>query len=385
MKKCFCGNEMLGEYSPHYYKCDQCNVLVSKNNFDNEIYTITKEDNDLYGENYWKKVMVEEAGVKDIDDLIDMYMSGRAIYWIKNILKYTKLGGEIAEVGCGLGQLSYFLKQAGYNQTAFELSPQICKLINEKLDINVICGELKCSKEEFDTIVAIDVFEHLMDPENFLKDCKERLKEDGVLVIQMPCYDEKLTYAEMKKEKPNFEHLLIPDQHIFLYSRMAIMNLLQKYGFNNITFEPAFFGDDYDMFLFASPTILSLNDKEEIYSYLGDVSSGRLIKAIIKVYDEKVKAIDEKDEINKQRNQLLADVETLTVDIQRLQKEKDMFQEAAEERLENIEKLSVIVNDLTVKNRILQQAADQKQKIINELNLETEDCRNKEDRGEEIG
>ena len=164
-----------------------------------------------------------------------------------------------------------------------------------------------------------------------------------------------------------------------------IINLLQKYGFNNITFEPAFFGDDYDMFLFASPTMLSLNDKEEIYSYLGDVSSGRLIKAIIKVYDEKVKAIDEKDEINKQRNQLLADVETLTVDIQRLQKEKDMFQEAAEERLENIEKLSVIVNDLTVKNRILQQAADQKQKIINELNLETEDCSNKEDRGEEIG
>ena len=264
MKRCFCGNDKLSEYSTHYYKCDRCKVLVSKNDFDKKIYTVTEEDNDLYGGNYWQKVMVEEAGVRNIDELIDMYISERAIYWLKNILKYTKLGGRLAEVGCGLGQLSYLIKQAGDEQTAFELSPEICKLIKEKLDINVICGELSCSNESYDIIVAIDVFEHLLDPEQFLENCRDRLNEDGVLVLQMPCYDETLTYAEMKEKKPKFEHLLVPEQHTFLYSRVAIKGLLQKHGFNSIVFEPAFFGDDYDMFLFASTTVLPQNSKEEI-------------------------------------------------------------------------------------------------------------------------
>lgn len=424
MKRCFCGNDKLSEYSTHYYKCDRCKVLVSKNDFDKKIYTVTEEDNDLYGGNYWQKVMVEEAGVRNIDELIDMYISERAIYWLKNILKYTKLGGRLAEVGCGLGQLSYLLKQAGDEQTAFELSPEICKLIKEKLDINVVCGELSCSNESYDTIVAIDVFEHLLDPEQFLENCRDRLNENGVLVLQMPCYDETLTYAEMKEKKPKFEHLLVPEQHTFLYSRVAIKGLLQKHGFNSIVFEPAFFGDDYDMFLFASTTVLPQSSKEEIDSYLNGISGGRLIKAIINVYEEKEKAIkekneidqqrnqlladvetltddvkkiqkerdeidkqrtqlladveiltddvkkaqEEKDEINKQRNQLLADVKVLTDDVNKIQEEKEMFKKAAEERMDDIRQLSAMIDELTQKNEILQQAADERLKIIDELN-----------------
>ena len=423
MKRCFCGNDKLSEYSTHYYKCDRCKVLVSKNDFDKKIYTVTEEDNDLYGGNYWQKVMVEEAGVRNIDELIDMYISERAIYWLKNILKYTKLGGRLAEVGCGLGQLSYLIKQAGDEQTAFELSPEICKLIKEKLDINVVCGELSCSNESYDIIVAIDVFEHLLDPEQFLENCRDRLNENGVLVLQMPCYDETLTYAEMKEKKPKFEHLLVPEQHTFLYSRVAIKGLLQKHGFNSIVFEPAFFGDDYDMFLFASTIVLPQNSKEEIDSYLNGISEGRLIKAIINVYEEKEKAVkekneidqqrnqlladveiltddvkktqeerdeidqqrnqlladvetltddvkkaqEEKDEINQQRNQLLADVEVLTDDVNKIQEEKEMFKKAAEERMDDIRQLSAMIDELTQKNGILQQAADERLKIIDEL------------------
>lgn len=381
MKRCFCGNDKLSEYSTHYYKCDRCKVLVSKNDFDKKIYTVTEEDNDLYGGNYWQKVMVEEAGVRNIDELIDMYISERAIYWLKNILKYTKLGGRLAEVGCGLGQLSYLLKQAGDEQTAFELSPEICKLIKEKLDINVVCGELSCSNESYDTIVAIDVFEHLLDPEQFLENCRDRLNENGVLVLQMPCYDETLTYAEMKEKKPKFEHLLVPEQHTFLYSRVAIKGLLQKHGFNSIVFEQAFFGDDYDMFLFASTTVLPQSSKEEIDSYLNGISEGRLIKAIINVYEEKEKAIKEKNEIDQQRNQLLADVEILTDDVKKTQEERDEIDQQRNQLLADVETLT---DDVKKIQKERDEIDKQRTQLLADVEILTDDVKKAQEEKDEI-
>ena len=94
MIECWCGNKCLKEYSKHYYKCINCNTLISKYDFDDGITNISDEENDLYGRNYWTDIMLKEAGVKSIEELITLYLSGRVPYWVKHILKYVR------RIGC---------------------------------------------------------------------------------------------------------------------------------------------------------------------------------------------------------------------------------------------------------------------------------------------
>ena len=54
--------------------------------------------------------MTRAAEKNTLSEVVDLYLTGRVIYWLKNVLKYIKLGADIAEIGCGLGQLQYVLK-----------------------------------------------------------------------------------------------------------------------------------------------------------------------------------------------------------------------------------------------------------------------------------
>ncbi len=360
MKKCYCGNTNLAEYSDRYLRCDACKTLVSKHDFSTSIYTVKEEEIDLYGKNYWEDTMVKEAGVKNIDGLIDMYLTERAIYWFKEVLAYVKLGKKIAEVGCGLGQLSYLLKQAEFPQTSYELSPYMCEYIRKELCINVICGELGQKDEKYASIVALDVFEHIMEPEKFIEICKKQLDDSGILILQTPCYDPQYTYEEMLCHKPRFQHLLVDEQHVFLYSRESIIALLKRHGFMYISFEKAFFGDDYDMFLFASQKPIQKNSKEEVENYLNEISGGRILKALITLYDEKEKKEVEYQAVERERQKILLDIETLTELVKQKQKLGDEFAREAENRLSNVKKL-------TEDNILLKQAAEDRLNDVRKL------------------
>lgn len=358
MKKCWCGNRDLKNYSDGYYQCDNCGTLISKTDFQDSLYNVEKEDEDLYGKQYWEVAMARVIGKNNLSEVVDLYLTERVLYWMKYVLKYIRLGSSVAEVGCGLGQLQFLLKHLQYNQLAFELSPYICKYMEDTLGIRTHCGSFVENKDAYDGILAFDLFEHLIEPLAFADQCANSLKEEGVLCLQTPCYDAGLTYEEMIKKKSRYQSQLRPEQHIYLYSRESITALLKKYGFEFIVFEPAFFGDDYDMFLFASRKPMQINSAEEIDKYLNSVPSGRLIKAMITLFDEKEKKEAECQSIDIERQKMLKDVKLLTELNSQKQKEVDEFQYAAEQRLAD--------------NRVLTQIAEERLQLINKLREENE-------------
>lgn len=296
MTQCWCGNRVSKKYSEHYYMCEKCHTLVSDVDFSEDMVYVENEEKDLYGKNYWEGLMCRLTGKKSLDEVIDYYLQERTLYWLQYLLKYRLPPASVAEIGAGIGQFSYLILRTGYEQMGFELSENICKYAEETLGVVMHKGDIGDISEKFDIIISFDLLEHIIDPSDFIERCKQHLKEDGIFCFQTPCYDYGLSYEEMKEKAPRFQNLLTEFQHINLFSRESAVKLLKEQGFNYINFEPAVFGDDYDMFVFASRVPMKQNTEEEINAYLDSIENGRLLKSMISLYkqvNEKQKVIEE--------------------------------------------------------------------------------------------
>lgn len=386
-KKCYCGNDKLDEYSLNYYKCSQCNTLISKTDFNNDIYHVKSDELDLYGKNYWDSMMKKMTKQDSLDGVIDFYLNDRVIYWMKYILSYIPIDYKIAEIGCGLGQLAYVMKAIGYEQTAFELSPDICQFIKETLNINIVCGEFGESNEIYDAVLAFDLIEHIAEPEPFLVNIYDKLSENGIICLQLPQYDNTLDYNMMLKEKPRFANHLTEFQHIFLYSKDAIKQLLYKVGFIYIYFEPACFGEDYDMFLFASKVPLNKMSNNYVDNLLNNVNNGRLVKSIISLYDknnilekqlteiendsgirlEKINKLEEKlIESESDRTARLEIINKQQSDINDLQKTINNQQKNINDQLKNIENYKIYINEQKDIINIIESTNHNYEQLMNE-------------------
>ena len=94
--------------------------------------------------------------------------------------------GNLLVAGAGRGGLSWILDQAGYNVTSLDLHPEhfnVPELKCEKSDLN---ESLAFNHELFDAVIAIEVFEHLENPWNFLREAMRVLKPGGDLIFSTP-------------------------------------------------------------------------------------------------------------------------------------------------------------------------------------------------------
>lgn len=285
MDRCWCGNSALENYSKDYYVCRECGTLVTKRNISRSICNVEDEENDLYGKNYWTNKMLSVSKENGIDNLIQTYIEGRVLYWMRYILQYIPIGSSVAEVGCGLGQLAYLMKSIGYQQRAYEISPEICDFLRHRMKLNVVCGEFGTINEIYEAILTFDLLEHLLEPQKFIKECADRLWGREILCCQTPCYTEEWSYEEMLINKPEFADLLVPDQHIYIFSKRSVEKLLKESGFNYISFEKPAFGENYDMFLFASKKPMELISQNRIKTDLINADNGRMVIALLNFFN----------------------------------------------------------------------------------------------------
>lgn len=384
MKTCWCGNAKLHEYSNEYLKCDVCGTLVSRLDISYDANAISDES-DFYGEEYWSKKMLAAANKNSLSELVDFYLQERCVYWLTSLFRYRLPGqGAIAEVGCGLGQFSYLLKQCGYQQQAFEVSPHICKYIRDTLNVNVTCGEFEATSTRYDAVVAFDVLEHFTDPHHFLETASRALTDDGILMLQTPSYDDTLTYTEMMQQKGRFSQLLQPEEHVYLYSRKSVKKLLERYGFQNVQFLKAFFGDDYDMFLVASRQPIQTHDQPEIEQHLERQPAGRLIKALIALWEQKQKQTEEIASLHEQWDQHLEQInwltdqlKTMSVDhenrLQLINQLSEKLESSENTRQAQLDKINELTEELVASERDRQARLDKINKLTEMLAVSEQD------------
>lgn len=148
---------------------------------------------------------------------------------LRIINKYHKTGTHL-DVGCGQGKMVAFASKY-YSSQGIDISPEAIDYAKKNYKQKFECASLEqleklYQKKSFNIITAIDVLEHIKEPDKTIRDIHSLLKIKGLLVISVP--NTKSLGRRIKKEK---WFALRDKTHVSLLEPETWINLLQENGF----------------------------------------------------------------------------------------------------------------------------------------------------------
>jgi SAM-dependent methyltransferase len=155
---------------------------------------------------------------------------------------------------------------------------KVCESKGIKTFVNFFGAEKIDFKTKFDVITALNVFAHVNDPINFLKECKKNLKQDGLIVIQT-------SHRDMV-EKRQFDTAY--HEHVSFFSVNSMKTVCRNSGlFLNDLFLPSIHGDSYVFFISNDPSE-SINLKKRIKH---ENKVGRYSKNLYKTFQNDIEKV----------------------------------------------------------------------------------------------
>lgn len=141
--------------------------------------------------------------------------------------------GSILEIGSGIGNISQLLASTNFPVTLSDLRPEYCSFLKSKfrdnnsvkrvLQIDLVSLEFESEYKDligrFDTIVALNVIEHIQADCQAIRNCKKLLKDKGRLVILVPAFQS--LYNSLDVELGHFKR----------YNKISLSRLLTDNGF----------------------------------------------------------------------------------------------------------------------------------------------------------
>ncbi|EKD56836.1 MAG: methyltransferase type 12 [uncultured bacterium] len=152
---------------------------------------------------------------------------------INLIPKFVK-NGKLLEIGCSNGkQLEYF-KTLGWDVCGIEMNKKAAAYAKNvrKLNVNNFTIEnANYPNSTFDTIIMGMVIEHIYDPFELLKKIANWLKPGGKLLFSTPNFNS-FEFRIFKK----YTYALHLPNHIYIFNKKILKELLKKNSFKNIQF-----------------------------------------------------------------------------------------------------------------------------------------------------
>jgi len=150
---------------------------------------------------------------------------------IAGIIKLKK-SGKILEVGCSFGYFLNAAQKMGFDVYGIELSKKAASIGRKRYRLkNVYSMELEKFNPniKFDVITMYHTLEHLPDPKKSILHIRKLLKNDGLLVIEVP--DVGSFKAKLLKEKwVAYDFNL----HYYYFSYKTLRKILEVCGFKII-------------------------------------------------------------------------------------------------------------------------------------------------------
>jgi 2-polyprenyl-6-hydroxyphenyl methylase/3-demethylubiquinone-9 3-methyltransferase len=171
-----------------------------------------------------------------IRDMIDQH-------WQADEHGFRPLEGKtVLDVGCGAGLLAEPLARMGAKVTAVDAAPECIAVardhaIGQGLTIDYRAAGVEEVKGKFDLITAMEVIEHVADPQAFVNDLAARLADGGLLILSTPnrtAWSKLLTitlaegFGQIPRGTHDYDKFIDPD---------TMRGLLAKAGLECIDFE----------------------------------------------------------------------------------------------------------------------------------------------------
>ncbi len=143
-------------------------------------------------------------------------------------------GRSYLDVGCGFGfSLDMATRMFGWNALGVDPGP-FAALGREMLDVSISDQPLAVGTHAdgapYDAVVAIEVIEHITQPQEFLRALRGNLSDEGILVLSTP----NGRYLESFANDYTLLPILSPGYHAILYTPEGLAGLLGDAGFSNV-------------------------------------------------------------------------------------------------------------------------------------------------------
>lgn len=134
--------------------------------------------------------------MKDTSGLQTLESMSQAVWYNRWTLQRFQdfLGGEILEVGCGIGNFTETLSKFG-KVTAIDINEYYVKKLKERLGsrVNVGVGNIETGKyffkqKKYDCLVCINVLEHIENDKKALGNMAALLRKGGNLILIVPAH-----------------------------------------------------------------------------------------------------------------------------------------------------------------------------------------------------
>ncbi|MEJ5166729.1 MAG: class I SAM-dependent methyltransferase [Thermoanaerobaculia bacterium] len=161
---------------------------------------------------------------------------------IEIALKFIKEGMEVLDIGPGFGEIIKSLPSE-VKYTGIERDEYLFKYLKEKYpQRKFISGDAELILEEiegkFDVVLLLSVIEHLKNPEELINRLKEKLKEEGKILIYTPSRKAKgILYLGSKL---GLLSKIAEGEHQKLFNKNDLIEKIEGLGFNLI-FQKDFF------------------------------------------------------------------------------------------------------------------------------------------------
>ncbi|QWR77457.1 class I SAM-dependent methyltransferase [Candidatus Magnetomonas plexicatena] len=125
----------------------------------------------------------------------DGIMSERTVRFSKALTEKLPEGALVLDFGCGSGDLTVSLKEAGFNIQGYDLSELMIKRAQERYGSRGIVftsadkshpQTLPYDNKTFDAVTASSVFEYIDEPVVYFKEIFRALKPGGYFVLTVP-------------------------------------------------------------------------------------------------------------------------------------------------------------------------------------------------------
>lgn len=162
------------------------------------------------------------------------------------IISMLKPNTKVLEFGCANGRLTKYLKEemlctVDIVEIDEEAGTEASRYSNKSL-LGQILGDIESFQwleqlkdDKYDYIIFADVLEHLHNPMNVLKTCKNILKDDGSIVMSVPNIAHNSIIIDLINDEFKYNEIgLLDNTHLTFFGYKSLLRMIETCGYKTV-------------------------------------------------------------------------------------------------------------------------------------------------------